>query len=629
MTETYDKYKKIVNIPQRIAKEGFKAIKDWTPKNKWWQLARVPAATAAFNLYLALWLFTRVGLDNPIIAKLDDVNANRNIKDSPKTKFGRFIAKIRKKEKKRPTLSAILTYYMMLSMLVGAGNVYKHKENIQEVVKEWKDDKDVDEDDIKKNTFAAYQENLQPISPWLISELIAAEGVHMKNDMHTPYQDSNDVWTIGFGSTRLKDGRPVTENTPPITTEEAYDLARWHLEDKETFFYLYCYSVADENLAVKNTGEAFGLASIIYNSGTKFIEQEKDRNCNERFALLRKEYDKYGAALPDSVVSQIFQKYPIRQKMSFGKAWIDGHNQQNMAEAIGLYMADGSGMHWRRWLEAGLITGDIAPEDLLECPIKGMYDFYIYAGGGKRQQGKYALWEKTATGLRPKKSTYELFKEWLKNPQQKDYKTGQLTPISRKKVKDYLPPDILQECMNGICEIGVKQKRIKTEEQVDKQTYVIGYEDLYASALSNYNQGNYEVAINIMEDLIKNNPENALLHNDLALFYNRIGNYDEAIKHTKKVLNEIGDKSQYGAALYNAGFAYEQQGLFEQSLQNYRLALANGNRAASKAVSRVSTKISKQTSKKMAFNNGVKTVKSKQWNYNNNVINISHNNYHS
>ena len=632
MTEKYDKYKEFVNVPQRLVKKGFQALKDWHPENKWWQFARVPAAAVAFNLHLALWLFTRVGLDNPIIEKLDDLNTNKNVEESAKTKFGRFIAKIRKQEKRRPTLAAILMYYLMLSMLVGAGQVYKNKEKKKETVKEWhmdeKDDANEDAvDEAQKNTFAAYQEELQPITPWLIAELIAAEGVHMEKGMHTPYKDSKGIWTIGFGSTRLKDGRRVTKNTPPITTAEAYDLARWHLEEKETFFYLYCYSVADKKLAVRNTGEAFGLASIIYNSGTKVIEDAKDKNANERFALLRKEYKKYGVALPDSVVMQLFEKYPIQNKKSFGSAWIDSNKPQDMANAIGLYMADGGGMHWRRWLEAGLITGDISPEDLLECPIKGMYDFYIYAGGGTKQQGKYALWENTKNGLTPKKSTYTLFKEWLKNPQQKDVKTGQLTLIKRPKVKDYLPAEILQECMNGICEIGAKPQRTKTDEQIDKQTYVIGYEDLYVSAISNYRSGNYDTAIEIMESLVKDNPQNALLHNDLALFYNKIGDYDKAIKHTKIVLDEIGDKSQYAAALYNQGVAYEHQGQLQQALSSYKLALANGNKDASGAISRVNRAISKQKSKKTAFDSG--TMKLKQKYQNNNMISSSYTKYHA
>ena len=41
-----------------------------------------------------------------------------------------------------------------------------------------------------------------------------------------PYQDSGGVWTIGFGSTRDGDSRPVTASTPPVTMDEARALAK-------------------------------------------------------------------------------------------------------------------------------------------------------------------------------------------------------------------------------------------------------------------------------------------------------------------------------------------------------------------------------------------------------------------
>ena len=358
----------------------------------------------------------------------------------------------------------IVSYYLLLLSLIGGGKVaYDNKEKIKQIVKEWQINKEDAEEDmieetdefgeVEANTFAAYREKLQPITPWLIAQLIAAEGVKLNDQgMHIPYKDGRGIWTIGFGSTYLKDGTRVTENTPPITTEEAYDLALWHIVEHETFFDLYCYSVADKNLVVSNTGEAFGLASVVYNSGTKFIEEPGDYNHRQRFALLREEYGKYGAAIPDSVVAELFNKYPIVSKANFGKAWIDSGNPEDMANAIGGYMKDGAGMHWRRWLEAGLFTGDIDPKDLLECPIGGMYEFYVYVGGKK--SGKFALWEKTKNGMTPKKSTYKVFKEWLKNPQMLNTKTKKFMPMAGKKVKDFIPSEILEECNAGKCAIG-------------------------------------------------------------------------------------------------------------------------------------------------------------------------------
>ena len=464
MTDTYKKYKKIANLPQKIVKKGANEIKDWSPKNDWGQLVRVPAMAGAFSLYFMTLLFTRLGLENPIIEKLDEKNANIKIKNTKETKFGRFIDKIKMRQKKHPTASAFIVYYFMLLSLFGAGKAVNdfanepEKEKVE--LKQVKVNQTHNETKhispinyIKQNTFGAYKEKLHPITPWLIAQLIAAEGVKMKDGMHVPYKDGKGIWTIGFGSTCLKDGSPVTKHTPPMTTEEAYDLALWHIEDNETFFVLYCYSVADKKLTVRNTGEAFGLSSIIYNSGTKFIENKNNKNHRNRFAVLKEEYKKYGDNIPDTVVAEAFETYPIEDKESFGKAWIDSHKTQDMASAIGLYMKDGAGMHWRRWLEAGLITGDIDPKDILKCPIRGMFDFYMYMNGGnKKTKGKFALWKKTSTGLVPIKSTYATFKQWLKNPQRWEKDT--LVPINREKVKDFMPEYVLKACSKGKCEIG-------------------------------------------------------------------------------------------------------------------------------------------------------------------------------
>ena len=618
MTKKYQNYKKIANAPQKWLYEQFKNIKDWEPGDWRWQFVRIPGAFTAFNLYLTTWLFTRIGFENPIIENLDEKNANKKIKVAPKTKFGRLINAIRKKKKASPTASAFIAYYFMLLSLLGGGKVaYDNKDYIKEKYIEWTQEDEEQDVEIKKemeearqNTFAEYREKLQPITPWLIAQLIAAEGVKMENGMHIPYKDSKGIWTIGFGSTYLKDGTHVTKKTPPITTEEAYDLALWHIEEHETFFYLYCYSIADQNLTVRNTGEAFALSSIVYNSGTKFIEEPADINHRERFCLLREKYDKYGAAIPDSVVAELFRKYPIVNKAGFGKAWMDSHNPQDMADAIGGYMKDGGGMHWRRWLEAGLFTGDIDPKDLLECPIGGMYEFYVYMGGKKK--GKYALWKQTKDGITPIKSTYTDFKNWIRQPQNLNAKTGKLTPIMRSKVKDFIPKEILKECEKGKCEIGAVVQKRKSAKKIEKQTYVIGYEERYKMAMNHYKNGNYVEAIQELEILSGENPNNALLHNNLALMYNKTNNYDKAIEHVRIILHEIGDKSQYAAAQYNAGVAYENLGELEKALKNYKLALTNGNVEAREAIKRVQQKMSKKKSKTVAFDKGILKIKAKQ-----------------
>lgn len=399
-----------------------------------------------------------VFLDNKIIDKLQTKKENISIKDRD-SKFKQFFKNL---QKSYPRIAATLHLWMLYTLFAGMAVGVYHKDDIKESVNEFiykiKSG--------RKMNFANYREKLSPITPWLVAELIAAEGVQLDEyGLHKPYKDGNGIWTIGFGSTQLKDGSPVKPNTPHITTEEAYELARWHLEEHETFFDLFCYGAYDNNLLPRNTGEAFGLASIVYNSGTKFIENKEDLNHKKRFNLLRNEYKTYGSSINDSIIIAAFDRYPVRDKMVFGRAWIDSGNPMDMANAIGLYMKDGGGMHWRRWLEAGLITGDIIPEDLLECPIGGMYDFYLYMGGWQKDKKacKYALWEDSENGLTPKKSTYTDFKLWLQNPKTKEKYNGKERIITRKKVKDFIPNDIVQGCMNGKCEIGSFSNQTETK----------------------------------------------------------------------------------------------------------------------------------------------------------------------
>lgn len=623
---------KYVRGKKGVLENPHQDLKQWQPDGALGKTGRV-AGLAGIDLTWFLFCLMKytakdtknglntVFLNNIVIDKLEERNRKKKIKTDD-SNFKKFFKNLQKSHPRTAATLQLWMVYTLMTLGIAGGKVaYDNKDYIKGKYIEWmQDEQDAESEremqNAMQNTFAAYKEKLQPITPWLIAQLIAAEGVKMENGMHVPYKDSKGIWTIGFGSTHLKDGTHVTADTPPITTEEAYDLALWHIEENETFFYLYCYSVADKNLTVRNTGEAFALSSIIYNSGTKFIEEPADKNHRERFTLLRDEYNKYGDAIPDSIVADLFQKYPIINKANFGKAWIDSHKPQDMASAIGGYMKDGGGMHWRRWLEAGLFTGDINPEDLLKCPIGGMYDFYIYMGGGsgKQQKGKFALWKETENGLVPIKSTYKAFKNWLKHPKSLNVKTGKLTTISGKKVKDFIPKEILNTCAKGKCKIGAAVQKRKNKEKIERQTYTIGYEERYKIIMNYYENGNYSEAIKELEKLSAENPNNALLRNDLALMYNKTGGYDKAIKQVHVVLYEICDKSQYGAAQYNAGVAYENLGNLERALKNYRLSFTNGNIAAREAIKRVQQKLSKKQSKTIAFNEGILKIKNKQKN---------------
>ena len=178
-----------------------------------------------------------------------------------------------------------------------------------------------------------------------------------------------------------------------------------------------------------------------------------------------------------------------------------------------------------------------------------------------------------------------------------------------KKVSDYLPVDVANVCRSGMCKVGNKDVKLPTYdfetmqdiESVLVETYVIGYNELYAEAIGFYRSGNYKVAAQKYESMVAKYPDNALLRNDLSATYNMLGRYNDAIKQAKDVLHRIGDASQYAAAQYNAGVAYEALGNLQKALANYKLSLANGNKKVQKHISRVTEQMKKPENKRVAF----------------------------
>ena len=547
---------------------------------KW--TAWLAAGGAQFLLTLARWMT----MDNVFLRKMENHFAGRNAGKRRKTTKLSAIAK------KYPNASAHILWWLGLAAVAGGG--YFGTEIAPEVitqVKEWQNARDAERwaEQEAQGTYRAFLNKIRPITPFIIADLIAKEGVHLdEHGLHKPYRDSGGVPTIGFGSTVLKDGSRVTMDTAPITTEEAYELARWHLEEAETYFVLYCYDVGLQNVDVNTTSEAFGMSSIMYNTYADIIEKPDDENYQNRFGELRKLLDEYGYAVSDEQVRHVFDKYPVTNLTSFGDAWINDSDANMMADKLGEFLAGGRGMQWRRWLEAGLLTGKITPQMMLECPANGMYEFYKYMG-----KNKSAFFTGAVNSRQVNLDTYEIFQQWLKNPV--DEKGHSLTKWN--KVGDCLPGDILAYCQSGECKFDNKDfnKHIDKRKKVELETYTLGYDAQYKNAIAQYNAGEYAGAAQSFQDMIKKYPNNALLHNDLAATYNKLGQYNDAVQQAREILHRIGDKSQYAAAQYNAGVAYEQLGDYDRALMNYKLSVKNGNSRVANDVARVQKMIRGKT----------------------------------
>lgn len=578
-----EKFHPIKKVRSRRNKKNVSGIKESNPK-----LRDAAAIMGLGAIKWSLWLtsggaqlfftLTRwLMLDNEILRKMENAFANKKNVDINLKKKNSFTQKY-------PNLSAHILWLFGLSLLSMGVSSKEKDSDAKDELKEYKEQSIVPE--IKnedEGTYKAFLDKMRSITPFVIADLILKEGVHIdtKSGLHTPYLDSQGIPTIGFGSTILKDGSRVTMNTKPITTDEAYELARWHLEEGETYFVLYCYDVSQENVNIETTNESLGMSSIIYNSYSKLIEKSDDRNHKERFAELRKLYNQYGYALSDSMVCQVFKKYPIRKTTSFGKDWLNGADKEKIADNLGGFLAGGRGIYWRRWLEAGLLTGNITPQMLLDCPINGMYEFFLFMG-----ERKNAFFTGDVGNRKVNKVSYDAFKKWLLNPV--NAKGESLKQW--EKVGDFLPTDILAFCKEGKCEFNNKNFKYKSSYQklASVTTYTVGYDEEYKNAMSDFIKQDYKSAAIKFEKMIKKYPNNALLHNDLAATYNHLGRYNDAIEHARKILHTIGDKSQYGSAQYNAGFAYEQLGDFDRALKNYKLAAMNGNESVFKDIERVS-----------------------------------------
>lgn len=300
-------------------------------------------------------------------------------------------------------------------------------------------------------TYGAYLEKLRPLEPLIIADLISKEGINVNDKgLHVPYKCSAGKWTIGFGTIALKNGKRVTANTKPITTEEAYELARYHLE-KETLFLMYCYDIASDKVNVNTAAEAIAVASVIYNTYGNMIETPSkgkfvNKNYGTRFELLRNDLKKYGKDLPDSLVRQRFEEYPVEHMESFGEAWLGGKSKQEIANTLGNFLGGGTGIRWRRWMEAETLLGHVTPDMLLNCPMGGMTLFFKEVG---RDRENWFTGELSHRRLN--KNTIKKFREWVK-PYQEGATFGNL-----KKTKDWLPVKERTLCESGMCKFGDTQ----------------------------------------------------------------------------------------------------------------------------------------------------------------------------
>ena len=91
------------------------------------------------------------------------------------------------------------------------------------------------------------------------------------------------------------------------------------------------------------------------------------------------------------------------------------------------------------------------------------------------------------------------------------------------------------------------------------------------SVIALYSNGQIEKAIEGVEALIKDYPNEALLHNISGAFYQAIGQLNESVKSFG---NAVTINSDYAEAHYNLGVTLQQLGQLEASMKSYEQAIA-------------------------------------------------------
>lgn len=242
----------------------------------------------------------------------------------------------------------------------------------------------------------------------------------------------------------------------------------------------------------------------------------------------------------------------------------------------------------RRWWCGAYATGLITIDDLLSLK--------------KDSFSKISL-AKVATGIKRNSKGEVLSIEHFKF----DTATVQYAlNTARTKGDKPIVRDVLNQTTGGRAVIKAIESGTTIDFNVAKASF---NQTAYDKAVASFRAGDYESAAIGFKELLKTNPNDALLLNDLAASYNNLGKYDLALECTGKIFKAIKDKSQYAAAYYNAGVARENLGQYESALENYRLAKKNGNKSSNvnSAIARVQ-KIMAKSAKKQAYNSGTQKV---------------------
>ena len=304
------------------------------------------------------------------------------------------------------------------------------------------------------DTYGQFLSTAHQVTPYLVGFLATTEGFEL-----SPYQDSRGFWTIGIGNRTTPWGGAVGAHTGRLTPAQAYETARWHLEEKET--YMVMYAVMCEYCPDLTVGEFLGLASFVYNGGPHMLEpvlpergvpadvaaanRAANNACSSRWWALRQTFRTQRDALDADTVHELFAKYPVQSFGSVLTALRNGLRGRELANNLANYLRAGksesAGLVWRRWLEGCLVSGDINPADIAKCPMGGGWAFMKYA----QARGQKLIADKKINfDLAP------MFIEWVQRPMAYDARSGEFVALGNlQSVESVMPTDVAEVLRSG------------------------------------------------------------------------------------------------------------------------------------------------------------------------------------
>ncbi|MBR6409070.1 MAG: hypothetical protein IKS23_02355 [Alphaproteobacteria bacterium] len=150
-------------------------------------------------------------------------------------------------------------------------------------------------------------------------------------------------------------------------------------------------------------------------------------------------------------------------------------------------------------------------------------------------------------------------------------------------VREIINDNVLNETYRGplLSFLSPEKREISLQEVVNVEGASFA-EQKYKEALEAYNAGmkiekegqkekaqeEFRKALKGFEDIIDGGHDGPDLHNDIAITYYHLGEYEKCIEESRKVLR-MGDENLYPAANFNAAIAYEKMGNIDGAIRNY------------------------------------------------------------